>query len=133
VALFAFLLASGLGSRATARVPDASSGRTIVIAAAVVILYGLALRALWPRLFGATLALATESRAVVAVAVMAPLAFCMGMLFPLGVRMIGVERRHFLPWAWAMNGCFSVFGIFTSRIAGLFWGFDRSLLIGFGV
>ena len=46
---------------------------------------------------------------------------------------IGDDRRGFLPWAWATNGCFSVFGIFASRIAGLFWGFDRALLIGFAV
>jgi hypothetical protein len=55
----------------------------------------------------------------------------MGMLFPLGVRLVGPEAPGFLPWAWATNGCFSVFGIFASRIAGLFWGFDRSLLVGF--
>ena len=35
-----------------------------------------------------------------------------------------------LAWAWVTNGCCSVFGIFAGRIAGLFWGFDRALLIG---
>jgi hypothetical protein len=31
---------------------------------------------------------------------------------------------------WAINGCFSVVGIFSSRIAGLVWGFDRVLATG---
>jgi hypothetical protein len=132
VALFAFLLASGIGSRATARVSDAGILRSVTVAVVALIAYGLFFRVAWPRVFEASLALATGWRAAVAVVVVAPLALCMGMLFPLGVRLIGEERRDFLPWAWATNGCCSVFGIFGSRIVGLFWGFDRSLLVGLG-
>jgi hypothetical protein len=133
VALFAFLLASGVGSRMTAYVSAAAIPRTVTAAVALLIGYGFLLRAAWPSVFGASLSLATPGRALIAAGVVAPLAFGMGTLFPLGVRLIGDDRRAFLPWAWAANGCFSVFGIFASRIAGLFWGFDRALLIGFGV
>lgn len=133
VALFAFLLASGVGSRATASVSAVAIPRTVTAAVVLLIAYGFLLRSLWPSVFASSLALATPWRAVIAAAVVAPLAFGMGMLFPLGVRLIGDDRRAFLPWAWAANGCFSVFGIFASRIVGLFWGFDRALLIGFAV
>ena len=95
--------------------------------------YGFVLRVAWPIVFDATLALRVEWRAAIAVLVIAPLAGCMGMLFPMGVRLLGDRARGFLPWAWAINGCFSVLGIFASHIMGLFWGFDRALLVGFGV
>jgi hypothetical protein len=133
VALFSFLLASGLGSRATRGVPSSAIARVLTAAVVVIIVYGLVLRAVWPLVFAQTLGLGTTGRALVAVAAMAPLAFAMGMLLPLGVRILGAVSQDFLPWAWAANGCFSVFGIFVSRVAGLFWGFDRSLLIGFGL
>jgi SAM-dependent methyltransferase len=132
VALFGFLLASGTGSRTTARIPPAAIAPAVLVTVALLIAYGLLFRVVWPQVFAASLAMTTGWRALIAVGAMAPLAFCMGTLFPLGVRMIGDERRSFLPWAWATNGCCSVFGIFASRIAGLFWGFDRSLLIGLG-
>jgi SAM-dependent methyltransferase len=131
VALFAFLLASGIGSHLTRRVPSTSVARGAALAAGLVIAYGLVLRAVWPELFAATLALPTASRAAIAVVAIAPLAGCMGMLFPLGVRMVDERVGDLLPWLWATNGCFSVFGIFASHITGLFFGFDRSLLVGF--
>jgi len=133
VGLFAFLLASGAGSRMTAWIPDHAIARAVSLAVAGLIAYGLLFRAAWPSLFSATLPLGTMWRAAIAVGVILPLAGSMGTLFPLGVRLIGVHHRGFLPWAWATNGCFSVFGIFASRLAGLFWGFDRALLIGFAV
>jgi len=132
VALFAFLLASGAGSRSTTRVSDAGVPRAIGVAVAVVVGYGLLFRLAWPHVFAASLWLAAGWRSAIAVAAIAPLAAGMGTLFPLGVRLIG-DERSLLPWAWAANGCFSVFGIFASRIVGLFWGFDRAPLIGFGV
>jgi SAM-dependent methyltransferase len=133
VGLFAFLLASGAGSRFTARISAAAMARAVSLAVAWSIAYGLLFRIAWPHVLNATISLPTIWRAAIAVAIIVPLAAPMGMLLPLGVRLIGDDRRGFLPWAWATNGCFSVFGIFASRIAGLFWGFDRALLIGFGV
>jgi Mg2+/citrate symporter len=35
-----------------------------------------------------------------------------------------------IPWAWATNGCFSVLGIFSTRITALLFGFSRSLIVG---
>jgi hypothetical protein len=131
VALFAFLLASGLGSRATARVADDRISRTVLFAVAGVVGYGLLFRVLWPQIVVVTMPLTAAWRSGIAVGAIAPLAFLMGTLFPLGVRLAGREPAGFLPWAWATNGSCSVFAIFLSRIVGLFWGFDRALLLGF--
>jgi SAM-dependent methyltransferase len=133
VALFAFLLASGVGSRLSGRIPDVAVVRAIATAVALTVGYGLLFRVGWARVFASSLFLPASWRALIAVVVIAPLAGFMGMLLPLGVRLIGDDRSRFLPWAWATNGCCSVLGIFASRTIGLFWGFDRSLLVGFGV
>ena len=61
---------------------------------------------------------------------MAPLAFVMGMLFPIGIRLISRHGDDLVPWAWATNGCFSVLGIFGTRIVALLVGFSRAFLIG---
>ena len=94
--------------------------------AVVAVLFAIA----WRAISGSTLQLATVERAALAVAVIFPLAFLMGMPFPLGVRILRRRRADAIPWVWAINGCFSVIGIFASRIAGLFWGFDRVLGAG---
>ena len=54
----------------------------------------------------------------------------MGMLFPIGVKLIARENEDLIPWAWATNGCISVLGIFGTRITALFLGFSRALLVG---
>ena len=38
----------------------------------------------------------------------APLGFCMGMPFPLGLTRVARLDPAFVPWAWGLNGCVSV-------------------------
>jgi hypothetical protein len=47
-------------------------------------------------------------RAVVAMLVLAPLAFVMGLPFPLGLRWLARDRVEGVAWAWAANGFASV-------------------------
>jgi hypothetical protein len=35
-----------------------------------------------------------------------------------------------ISWAWATNGCFSVLGIFSTRIVALLLGFSHALILG---
>ena len=39
---------------------------------------------------------------------MFPLGFFMGIPFPTGMRLIGCINHALIPWAWAVNACFSV-------------------------
>jgi hypothetical protein len=47
-------------------------------------------------------------RAVIATLVLAPLAFAMGLPFPLGLRSLARHRAEGVAWAWAANGFASV-------------------------
>jgi spermidine synthase len=104
--LAAFLICSGLGSVWSDRL-DAGSGWLAGAGLAVMlVLYGALLLALVHLLQPAQLAL----RAAVALLLLAPLAFLMGMPFPIGLRSIaGADTEGVgVAWGWAANGFASV-------------------------
>jgi hypothetical protein len=53
----------------------------------------------------------------------APLAIPMGIPFPLGLARLERERKPLLPWAWGVNGFFSVIGASTAVLLAVSWGF----------
>ena len=57
------------------------------------------------------------------VALIAPLAFCMGMPFPLGLARIRAHAPGWIPWAWAVNGCASVIGAVLAALLAMHLGF----------
>jgi SAM-dependent methyltransferase len=130
VGLFAFLLASGLGSNLTGRIVE----QRLAIASNAIVLLLVAVGFLFAvgsvPLFASTLSLSITARIGIAVASIFPLAFLMGMLLPIGVRLLARDAADLIPWAWATNGCFSVLGIFSTRIMALLFGFSRALMMG---
>jgi hypothetical protein len=130
VGLFAFLLASGIGSNFTNRLSEARLQRSVTLITALIVVAGLGFVAVSSDLFASTIALRLPLRIAIAVASIFPLAFLMGMLFPIGIRLLARDSENMIPWAWATNGCFSVLGIFSTRITALLFGFSRSLIVG---
>jgi SAM-dependent methyltransferase len=129
VGLFAFLLASGLGSAWTRRIGDAGLERWARGIALVIVALGLVFISTAPSIFSSTIAWPLPARIGVSVASILPLAFPMGMLFPIGIRILARSADDLVPWAWATNGCFSVIGIFSTRVTALLVGFSHALLI----
>ena len=126
--LFAILLFSGLGSAWS----DRRRGTALEIAGLlrwalpaailiVVFLVPMALRGL--------IGLALPLRVLIALLVIAPLAFLMGMPFPLGVRVLAARGGGHIPWAWAANGCGSVLGSVCAVLGAMLWSFSAMLLI----
>jgi len=104
--------------------------RTLHLVVASLIAIGVAFIFCSGPLFSGTIAAPLPARIAISVAAIFPLAFTMGMLFPIGIRLIAKESGDLVPWAWATNGCFSVLGIFGARIIALFMGFSRALMLG---
>ena len=104
VVLFAFLLFAGIGSRVSGRLKgypvDAVVG-AIAVSAALCLL-------LLPWLFQHAMGLPDAVRILIAAALIAPLAFFMGMPFPLGLTRVEAADARLIPWAWGINGCASV-------------------------
>lgn len=129
VGLFSFLLASGLGSASTHGVSEGFE-RVVQRNVALLVVLGVFFLIFAAPLFQSTISASLPARIGLAVATIFPLAFLMGTFFPIGIKLVGAAREDFIPWAWAINGCLSVLGIFGTRIAALFLGFSRALVIG---
>ena len=103
--LTGMLIFSGLGSMAAPRFA-ADPRRGIALASGVVLVWciiaGLGLQ---PFLL-ASLGLPWPVRMISLILLIAPVSLALGLPFPLGLERAG--HSGFLPWAWALNGAFSV-------------------------
>jgi hypothetical protein len=71
---------------------------------------------------------ATATRILLSIALLLPLGFCMGMAFPLGMRVALQHAPGIAPWLWGVNGatsvCASVLAVVIAIGAGIsaaFW------------
>jgi hypothetical protein len=122
VVLATFLIFAGLGSGASARLAERWRAPLAVAAASIVALAGTYLVAL-PFVFSMLTALALLNKAAIAIVLIAPLAFIMGLPFPLGLSRVSAEAPGLVPWAWAINGCASVVGAVLAGILAMHFGF----------
>jgi hypothetical protein len=59
----------------------------------------------------------------------APLAFCMGMPFPLALSRVSAWAPGLMPWAWGINGCASVLSAILATLLAMNVGFTCVMLI----
>jgi hypothetical protein len=124
--IFSMLFFSAFGSLTAQRLLKSLSQLRAVLCVllALILLYVIAL----PVVFGALLGLPDVARVLVSIALIAPLAFVMGMPFPTGLREIGLKVGNLVPWAWGMNGIFSVLGSTLVVLVSMFSSFTVSLI-----
>jgi hypothetical protein len=123
ILLFTLLAAGGLGSRASGRFRL----RPVCLGiAALAVLYALAL----PRVVPLLLPLPLGPRIAVAVLLVAPLGFLMGMPFPRGLQSTGSGPLPLPPFYWGLNGLFSVVGSMATMVTAVILGFTWAMLGG---
>ncbi len=60
-----------------------------------------------------------------------PLSFLMGMMFPSGIRALSLQKKDdLIPWAWGVNGAFSVISTVLATILAVEFGFSIVMLVG---
>ena len=139
VVIAGFLLFAGLGSACTARLRDEAPDGTALpprprrrsaVAIAAGVVAGLALLYLFvlPPLFERLIILTEPARIAVSLALVAPLAFFMGMPFPLGLSRLSDASPRLVPWAWGVNGCASVLGAVLAQVLAVHFGFTTVIL-----
>jgi hypothetical protein len=123
VVLFALLVASGLGSLASRRMPwlGGAVGLTILIA-----LYPALMRVL----ANAILLAPIEARVIAGTLALFPLGFLMGTLFPKGIAYLEDRAPALIPWAWGINGALSVISAIASALLALTFGFAFVMACG---
>jgi hypothetical protein len=128
VVLASLLIFTGAGSYVANRIQNVSY-RTLsysLIALVVAILITLVVM---PHILSLALGLALPWRVAIAVLLIAPLGVLLGVPFSTGLRLVGEEAPTLVPWAWAVNGFFTVIGSVAAMILGMAFGFTAVLFI----
>ena len=139
VVLCGFLIVAGLGSGFSPRLTSWVAERRLSVfryrvgaldlsiggIVAMALLYLAAL----PSLFQLLVALPDAPKIVVALFLIAPLAFCMGMPFPLALSRVAALTPSLVPWAWGVNGCASVLSAVLATLLAMTIGFTWVVLI----
>jgi SAM-dependent methyltransferase len=129
VVLFTILLFSGIGSTTVgAQVPRQAA---IIARVAALLTALVAAGLLTPVVTGWARSEATDVRILLSVLLLAPPAFCMGMMFPLG---LSIWRRHsdLLPFFWSANGITSMLASVLGMALSIEFGIARTYALGVG-
>ncbi len=129
--LFTFLFGAGVGSLVSEKWQLIERARTWVPFA------GIALSTLFVILcqtfvFDGLLELRTMFRIAASIIIIFPLAFFLGMPFPMGVLAVEKKPKGTIAWAWALNGLFTVTGGIFCAIFSVYFGFIATMLVALG-
>ncbi|MEE8290590.1 MAG: SAM-dependent methyltransferase, partial [Candidatus Tectomicrobia bacterium] len=140
VVLGAFLVFSGLGSGYAARVTQRAqasqaqpAGRPTVVAVAGIVIIALLYLVFLEPLFQLCLSFPAVVKIGLTLALIAPLAFCMGMPFPLGLARVARQMPGMIPWAWGVNGYASVLSAILATILAIHYGFTIVVGLALGL
>jgi spermidine synthase len=126
VVLAALLVTSGAGALASPRLAGGTAAlrwTAYAVAGVVLIERTLALPFL-PRLAG----LGFGVRVVVVFLLVAPIGFLLGSFLPRGLERLKAEAPALVPWAWGINGIFSVLAPVFAVGFSVTWGIEALLL-----
>jgi hypothetical protein len=127
VVLAAFLAFAGLGAgvspRLAARLPEGGRVSALEVAVLAIAAIALAYLALLAPVTAFLITLPPAAKLPVSLLLIAPLAFFMGMPFPLGLERVGRDVPALVPWAWGINGCASVVSAVLATLLAIEFGF----------
>lgn len=85
--------------------------------------------AILPGLFQGLIHLSDAAKIIISVALIAPLAMCMGVPFPTAMTRLAGTAEAAIPWAWAINGFASVVGAVLATLLAIHLGFAVVILL----
>ena len=136
VVLSGFLIFAGLGSAYSPRLSQRMQpyGRSPVsVAVAGILVIALLYITLLPMIFHVLIGLADGIKMALSIVLIAPLAFCMGMPFPIGLKRLADSAPDFIPWAWGINGFASVMSAALATLLAIEFGFTAVVLLALGL
>jgi hypothetical protein len=128
VVIGSFLVYSGIGSALAGRLREV---RTVHVAASVtlIILSATLFMFFDPVLGSYVPLLPLWARCILCSLLIAPLAVPMGVPFPYGLHLLGKRKPGLLPWAWGVNGFFSVIGAAGTILVAISFGFRAAVAV----
>jgi hypothetical protein len=122
------LISAAAGSAASRPITGARSERWAVAFVGVLVT-GAALLAVLAPVNRLAMARPIGLRVGAAGGLIAPLAFFMGMPFPLGILALSRKPEGAVAWAWSVNGLFTTVGAVLSALLSLWLGFRATLIV----
>lgn len=117
------LVSSGIGSFVSQRIKTKNKSFVLVLSVIIfsLMVYTLFLSDILKMTIGNDLTV----KIIISALIITPLAFFMGMPFPLGLRLLSShsESSTQIPWAWGINGVFSVIATVLATIIAIELGF----------
>lgn len=132
VVLFAMLVFAGLGSLYSEKLQGPLKAKLVKIGIGLALI-SLAVAFVYPAVLKVLLGLPLLGRALVAIALMAPVGFVLGMPFPTGLAVLAKGSPQSIPWAWAMNGYATVVGISSAALITIRTGYTMLILLSLAV
>ncbi|HEY1211886.1 MAG TPA: hypothetical protein VGE82_02980, partial [Nitrososphaera sp.] len=129
ILLFTLLICSGTGSLLSSRVAR-NSMKNLIFVIGGIAAFGIIYVLFLPPIVYSIIAEPFYIKAVVAVAILAPVGFLMGMPFPTGIRLLRSHQPDYIPWMWAINGAFSVLGAVLAIALGIMFGSSYAMMLG---
>ena len=126
--LFTFLFGAGVGSNVSEKWQLLEKRRTwlpfigIAVTTILLVIYQQVL-------FDVFLQFDVGVRILVSIIMIFPLAFFLGMPFPLGILAIQNKPTGTVAWAWAFNGLFTVAGGIFCAVFSVYFGFKATMLV----
>lgn len=124
------LVSSGFGSLVSQKITP-KPYRIFLIASIIIIsfiIYALFLSG-WLR---TTIGFSLTAKIILSFIWIAPPAFFMGMPFPLGLKLLSFSNESQIPWAWGINGVFSVVSAVLATIIAVELGFVWVMIFAIG-
>ncbi|MEO8417710.1 MAG: SAM-dependent methyltransferase [Methylophilaceae bacterium] len=131
--LTTFLLFAGMGSRFSVRLSVKGRRSPTLWPVVGIVSLGVGYLTLQPLMLEAAMGWPMLQRLALGIILIAPLAFCMGMPFPLGMARLAGEDIEMLPWAYGVNACFSVMSASMATLLAMEIGFSGVVLLALGL
>ncbi|MEW8049502.1 MAG: hypothetical protein AB2792_20700 [Candidatus Thiodiazotropha sp.] len=130
ISLAGFLLFAGLGSYVSEHLAqNRSHYRIAVLAILAITLVSIGYLFLLEPLFDRLGHLPMAFKFVISSLLIAPLAFFMGMPFPLAISSLKNQASNLIPWAWGINGYASVISAGSATLIAIDLGFTAVIII----
>lgn len=130
VTLTAFLIFAGVGSYWSGILLRSQiSSKILLYAIGGIVLLSLLYLLLLDSLFAILVSLPIVVKMLITVLLIAPLAICMGMPFPLALANLVRHANEYIPWAWGINGCASVISAVLASLLAIHFGFSTVILL----
>ena len=128
VVIAGFLFFSGWGSYLSERIHIRGLSN-VSLAVGVIIIISLIYLFYLGRIFSLFISYGDAVKILLSLLFIAPLAFFMGMPFPLGLTRVSSKAASLVPWAWGINGCASVISTVLATFLALSIGFNLVIVI----